>query len=77
MPFIPTIFWCYNNFDLNLLSMATEDKSTDISKMRDLTRLAAAFQNCLINGPKKKERRRKQVKKIIFKMCYGLISFYF
>jgi hypothetical protein len=29
MPFIPTIFWCYINFDLNLLSIATEDKSTD------------------------------------------------
>jgi hypothetical protein len=60
MPFIPTIFWCYNNFDLNSVSIATEDKSTDISNMRDLTRLAAGFQNCLMNGPKKKERKKKK-----------------
>ena len=29
MPFIPTIFWFYINFDLNLLSTAAEDRSTD------------------------------------------------
>jgi len=29
MPFIPIIFRYYSNFDLHLLSMAMEDKSTD------------------------------------------------
>jgi hypothetical protein len=50
MRFIPTICWCYSNFDLNLFAMETEDKSTDkhpeYARFEFLTTLLPRFRRC-------------------------------
>ena len=40
-----------------------KNQQINIPNMRHLMRLTAAFRNCLMNGPKKRERRGKQVRK--------------
>jgi hypothetical protein len=68
MPFIPTIFWYYINFDLNLLSIATEDKSTDKPPEHARFDETNSSFSELLNERAKKERkeerrrRRKQIK---------------
>jgi hypothetical protein len=60
MPFIPTFFWCYSNFDLNLLSMTTEDKSTD--KHHEYTRFGetnSSFSELLNERAETEGKKRK------------------
>jgi len=64
MQFIPTIFWYYINFDLNLLSIATEDKSTD--KPPEYARfdeINSSFSE-LLNELAKKERKKEEESKL-------------
>ena len=50
MRFIPTIFWCSSNFDLNLFDMETEDKSTNkhpsYTRFELLTTVLPRFRGC-------------------------------
>jgi hypothetical protein len=50
MWFIPTIFWCYTNLDLNFFIMETEDKSTEehpeYARFEFLTTVLPRFQGC-------------------------------
>jgi hypothetical protein len=63
MPFIPTIFWCYSHFYLNLLSITKQDKSAD--KHHEYARFDetnSSFSELLNERAEKKERRGKHVK---------------
>jgi hypothetical protein len=71
MPFIPTVFWCYSNFYVNILSMATEDKSTD--KHPENARFDEtknSFSELLNERAEKESKKGKAIKKtLIFRMC--------
>jgi len=70
MPFIPTIFWYYINFDLNLLSIATEDKSTD--KPTEYARsdeTSNSFSE-LLKEMAKKRKKEEESKLKIFLGCF-------